>query len=468
MGNDEPQVPVHYSQPVRPIEVKTYLMTCQNKMSLYRNKKVYEIQKKKEEAIAAIKQSNIDIAKSKMETIMRLEDLIVVYDILGPLCEILKERVTYLLTATQPPADVRPQLDTLIYASTRIEMEDLYKLRHLVKKQYGTYYTDAANQNRDGLVNPNVVEKLSIKPPSNAFLVIRLKQLCKEKRINFEFPEEIGPNFDGGMNNNPFGGVNPYDSSFGNNNFGSGGAGGMGTGVNNPYSANPYNDNNMGNNNTGNDFDAYMKKSNVNSGGMNNNNNINNNMGGNPYDHNFGGNNYGGNPYNNNFNQNPYDDNLNNNNNLGKSNNFKKNYSENNFSSPFDDDNNNNGVNPYGDNNSLANPFNNNSKMGGSKFGNTPGSSSKLGNNSRIRSAAPNSSKMGSSKMGQSNNNNFQSGNQSKIDNNNFPTGSQLNNSKMSQMKQSKMNNNIGGSHMGTSFNFDENDNLDNNLNIMN
>ena len=71
--------------------------------------------------------------------------------------------------------------------------------------------------------------------------------------------------------------------------------------------------------------------------------------------------------------------------------------------------------------------------MGGSKFGNTPGSSSKLGNNSRIRSAAPNSSKMGQSKM--SNNNNFQSGNQSKIDNNNFPTGSQLNNSKMSQIK---------------------------------
>ena len=36
---------------------------------------------------------NLDIAKAKMESIIRLEDTITVYDILGPLCEILKERI---------------------------------------------------------------------------------------------------------------------------------------------------------------------------------------------------------------------------------------------------------------------------------------------------------------------------------------------------------------------------------------
>ena len=116
MGNDEPAQKVHVSKPVRPIEVKTYVMTCQNKMTLYRNKKVYEIKKKKDEAITALKQNNLDIAKAKMESIIRLEDQITVYDILGPLCEILKERVTYLCTATEPPPDIRAQLDTIMYA----------------------------------------------------------------------------------------------------------------------------------------------------------------------------------------------------------------------------------------------------------------------------------------------------------------------------------------------------------------
>ena len=216
MGNDEPEVRVHQPRPVRPIEVKTYLMTCQNKLALYRNKKIYEIKKKKEEIITALKQNNLDIAKSKMETIMRLEDLIVVYDILTPLCEVLKERITYLLTATEPPVDIKAQLDTLMYASSRIELDDLYKLRHLVQKKYGIYYIQAADQNRDGLVNVNVIEKLRVKPPSNVFLIIRLKQLCKEKKIPFEFPSEIISDIPGDIGNNPFGapGNNPYGGDF--------------------------------------------------------------------------------------------------------------------------------------------------------------------------------------------------------------------------------------------------------------
>ena len=285
MGNDEPTVKVHHPRPVRAIEVKTYLMSCQAKLNLYRNKKIYEIKKKKEEAISALKQNNYDIAKSKMESIMNIENLIVVYDILAPLCEILKERVTYILTSTEPPMDIKAQLDTIIYASSRIEMDDLYKLRYLVQKKYGVYYIQSADQNRDGLVNVNVVEKLTVKPASNIFITIRLKQLCKEKKLNYEFPDE---NIEG-MGNNPYdGGMgNPYDSNFGNNNMGGGG---------NPYdnqnnfgNGNPYDSNNMkGNQNLGNDFDAYMKKSGNPGFNNNSNNNMNNNMnnlGPNPYDH---------------------------------------------------------------------------------------------------------------------------------------------------------------------------------------
>ena len=168
-------------------------MSCQAKMSLYRNKKVNEIRKKKEEIVSALRQNNLDIAKAKMESIIRLEDTITVYDILGPLCEILKERITYLMEANEVPPDIKAQLDTIIYASSRVDIDDLYKLRDLVQRKYGSYYIQAADQNKDGLVNINVVEKLRIKPPVDAFLTIRLKQLCKEKRINYEFPEEICP-----------------------------------------------------------------------------------------------------------------------------------------------------------------------------------------------------------------------------------------------------------------------------------
>ena len=320
MGNDNKKSKAPVAPPVRPIEIKTYVMSCQNKMSLYRNKKVYEIKKKKDEAIAALKQNNLDIAKAKMESIIRLEDTITVYDILGPLCEILKERITYLCEAQEVPPDIKAQLDTIIYASSRIDVDDLYQLRSLVQRKYGAYYIEAADQNKDGLVNINVVEKLKIKPPVDAFLTIRLKQLCKEKKINYEFPEEIAPNFDQGMDNQFGGPQNPYDANAG-----------MGMGGN-PYGPppgnNPYA---VGNNNMGNDFDSYMKNSGP--GGMgpggnpyeqgNNNSNpyANNNNDQNPFSGNNGGNPYGPpsgeNPYStgNNNNDNPFDNNNNNNNN---------------------------------------------------------------------------------------------------------------------------------------------------------
>ena len=323
MGNDNgknnkgPTVPT----PVRPIEIKTYVMSCQSKMSLYRNKKINEIRKKKDEAITALKQNNLDIAKAKMESIIRLEDTITVYDILGPLCEILKERITYLCTASEVPPDIKAQLDTIIYASSRIDVDDLYQLRNLVQRQYGSYYIEAADQNKDGLVNVNVVEKLKIKPPVDAFLTIRLKQLCKEKKINYEFPEEIAPNFDQGMGNNFGGGQpnpydvnqgmgnNPYAPGYGNNNMGPGpgndfdsymknnGPGGMGPGQGgNPYEAGNNNNNPFGNNgnNGGNPYDTGNNPYAANNDGGNpfNNNNNNNNAGGNPYEGDMGGNPY--------------------------------------------------------------------------------------------------------------------------------------------------------------------------------
>jgi hypothetical protein len=348
MGNKDSKQQAYVPPPVRPIEVRTYFMSCQAKMGLYRNKKVYEIKRKKEEAISALKQNNLDIAKAKMESIIRLEDTITVYDILGPLCEILKERITYLMEAQEVPPDIKAQLDTIIYASSRIDIDDLYTLRDLVQRKYGAYYIQAADQNKDGLVNINVVEKLKIKPPIDAFLTIRLKQLCKEKKIKYEFPEEIAPSFDQGMGmgnnfnqgnpydvgNNGMGGNNPYDNigmgnnpyGPGNDNFGgnpySGGNNNFGdnpySGGNNNFGGNPYSggNNNMG---QGNDFDSYMKNSGNSGPGGNPYENSNNNMNdnpytgnGNPYDNNqFSNNNNGGNPYdnnNNNFGGNPYGD----------------------------------------------------------------------------------------------------------------------------------------------------------------
>ena len=234
MGNEQKaQTPVVVMP--TPSEIKTYIMIAQTKLNLFRNKKLEIIKKKKMEIANCLKENNLDVAKAKMDSLIREEDYITAYDILGPLLEILKERVTYIITSAECPPDLRAQLDSVIYASTRLEFEELYKLRDLIMRKYGSAYIQKAEQNVDRLVNINLVEKLKIKPASDALLIIRLKQLCKEKKIPFEFPSEITSDIPGDIGNpfgppgsNPYGGdFNPYASTQGNNPFGPGG--------NNPY-----------------------------------------------------------------------------------------------------------------------------------------------------------------------------------------------------------------------------------------
>ena len=88
-------------------EIKTYIMIAQNKLSLFRNKKVDSIRSKKREIGKCLRENNLDVAKAKMDSIIREEDYITVYDILNPLLEILKERVTYLITRNECPPDLR-------------------------------------------------------------------------------------------------------------------------------------------------------------------------------------------------------------------------------------------------------------------------------------------------------------------------------------------------------------------------
>jgi hypothetical protein len=209
-------------------------MVAKGKLSLYRNRKVYSIKQKRQEIGKCLRENNLDVAKAKMDTLIREEDIITCYDILGPICEILKEKVTYIMTSNQCPPDVRAPLDTIIYASSRLEVDELHKLRELIQLKYGNMYVTKADSNSDGLVNINLVEKLKIKPAVDAFITIRLKQLCKEDKIPFEFPEEIQPcdfspgqiegqyagqGFNPYSNNDPYqggGGYNPYNNN--NNN----------------------------------------------------------------------------------------------------------------------------------------------------------------------------------------------------------------------------------------------------------
>jgi hypothetical protein len=203
-------------------ELQTYIMIVQAKLTQNRNKKVEMIRKKRKDIVSCLEDNNLDIAKAKMDSLIREEDYITVFDILGPLCEILKEKVSYLILSEKCPDDLRATVDTIVYSSTRLEIDELHKIRDLIKKKYGELFVSKANSNADCLVNVNVVEKLKVKPAADQYVVARLKQLCREDNVNYEFPQDVIPvttSFE------PF---NNYPNNFSGGNTGGGdGSGGV-------------------------------------------------------------------------------------------------------------------------------------------------------------------------------------------------------------------------------------------------
>ena len=78
-------------------EIKAYIMIAQNKLTLFRNKKIDEIRKKKLEIAKSLKDKNLDVIKAKIGCRIREEDYITCYDVLGPLLEILEKESLILL-----------------------------------------------------------------------------------------------------------------------------------------------------------------------------------------------------------------------------------------------------------------------------------------------------------------------------------------------------------------------------------
>ena len=68
MGNDSSKQKNAPKKPLSPIEVKTYIMVIQGKLTLNRNKKVELIKKKCREIASCLEGRNLDIAKAKMDS----------------------------------------------------------------------------------------------------------------------------------------------------------------------------------------------------------------------------------------------------------------------------------------------------------------------------------------------------------------------------------------------------------------
>ena len=129
-----------------------------------------------------------------MDNLLKEEDYITIYYlILEPLLKIIKEKSNYILSNDECSRELRTPLDTILYSSTRLEIDELIQFREIIKQKYGSEYISKVDNNIDKLINEVLFEKLTLTVFSEELIMMKLKLLCVEKKINYKFPNDIIP-----------------------------------------------------------------------------------------------------------------------------------------------------------------------------------------------------------------------------------------------------------------------------------
>ena len=144
-----------------PKELPKVLELILKKFELLIQNKSEIINQKYEEVLACINQKNLDSAKLKMKGILKFEKNIEAIIILKPILERIQKNCASMLSKKECPISLRPPLDSVLYASTRLHLSDLKNLKEIIIQMYGADYVKNAINDEDKIVNQDLISKLN-------------------------------------------------------------------------------------------------------------------------------------------------------------------------------------------------------------------------------------------------------------------------------------------------------------------
>ena len=207
-GPNNPQQPA--PPQVKPVELKTVLTVISLKLEKLKAKKEKEIEKLKKELEQYARKGETASARSTMENILQDEDFIFSYNLLISIIKRSIPRINAMLNPKNIPVDIQSNIDSLIFASTRVEIDEFTNLRELFTNIYGEYYLEGVETNvEQSKANKDLQVFLGFEAKPSAIIRLRINDFCKQK--NIPFTDEV--DFDAiqeGINNLEQNTTNPY------------------------------------------------------------------------------------------------------------------------------------------------------------------------------------------------------------------------------------------------------------------
>ncbi|CAB9512123.1 IST1 homolog [Seminavis robusta] len=183
-------------------KLKAALKLASSRFDVAKNKKMALMKQNMREVAVLLAEDPPKEEKARIRTERLIKDdyLIEAYEILQLECQLLVERVQLIKhLKMECPPDLVPCVSDLIYAAPRVDIPELQEIKQQLVAKFGKTLAMDADNNKDGVVNPRIVEKLSLSPPT-AFLVqnymtkiAKLHQVSYEPTLQMTLKEALEP-----------------------------------------------------------------------------------------------------------------------------------------------------------------------------------------------------------------------------------------------------------------------------------
>lgn len=127
----------------------------------------------------------VEEAHIRTETLIREDNTIEAYEILKLSCELLVERLKLISSTKTCPADLVSTIQTLIWASARVDIAEFTDISKQFKTKYGKQFYEDAMNNTDNVLNERVFVKLSVQPPSAGLVQAYLEKIAQEFEVDW-------------------------------------------------------------------------------------------------------------------------------------------------------------------------------------------------------------------------------------------------------------------------------------------
>eukprot|EP00586_Coscinodiscus_wailesii_P022736 CAMPEP_0172494622 /NCGR_PEP_ID=MMETSP1066-20121228/51468_1 /TAXON_ID=671091 /ORGANISM="Coscinodiscus wailesii, Strain CCMP2513" /LENGTH=234 /DNA_ID=CAMNT_0013265733 /DNA_START=174 /DNA_END=875 /DNA_ORIENTATION=+ len=169
-------------------KLKPQLKMAVQRFQISSNKKSALLKQQKREIaqLLAASPPKEEEARIRTESLIREDNTIEAYEILKLSCELLVERLKLITSQKTCPADLVPTIQTLIWASNRVDISEMNEIRKQFKAKYGKQFYEDAMNNTDNVLNERVFVKLSVQPPSSGLVQAYLEKIAEEFEVDWE------------------------------------------------------------------------------------------------------------------------------------------------------------------------------------------------------------------------------------------------------------------------------------------